>query len=196
MRKLFFLKLILALLFITTAFNSLLAQDTEIGSHILTVSIPEVAILDVESTEASTSITIGPTAPTEAGEALDFSTVTNNALWLNYSSIKNTSTGDAARTISVVATGTMPTGMTLSLTVADPAGSGGGALGSVIGGGSAFTLGGGTQNIIQSIGSCYTGNLANNGHQLTYGLAMDNSDYAALDAVDTDITVTYTLSDN
>lgn len=197
MRKHFFLKLIFAVLFITASFPALLAQDTEIGSHNLTVSIPEVAILDIESTLATTSITIGPTEPTEAGEALDFSSVTNDDLWLNYSSIRNSGGGDATRTVSVVATGTLPTGMTLSLTVASATGSGGGALGSVIGGGTPFSLTIGTPaTIVNGIGSCYTGNPENNGHQLTYGLAMNVGDYAALDAVDSDITVTYTLSDN
>lgn len=195
MRKLFLLKFIFVALFLASTFQTLFAQDTEIGTHNLTISIPEVAIIDIESTEATNAITIGPTEPEEAGEPLDFSTVTNSDLWLNYSSIRNTGTGDATRTVSVSTSGTLPTGMSVTLEVANVAGSGGGALGAVIGGGTPFTLTG-TQNIIQSIGSCYTGDAATNGHNLTYGLVMDNSDYAALDAVDTDITVTYTLSDN
>ncbi|NOY95276.1 MAG: hypothetical protein GXO81_02650, partial [Chlorobi bacterium] len=45
------------------------AGDLSSNSHVVTVSIPEVALLDLEGT---TAVTLTPTAPTEAGLAFDF----------------------------------------------------------------------------------------------------------------------------
>ena len=63
--------------------------------HTVAISIPEVAILDLEGT---TSVSLSVAAPTEAGEAVDFSGATNNAVWVNYSSIVGTS--ETSRTVA------------------------------------------------------------------------------------------------
>jgi len=86
-RKLF----ALATLGVVFAFNAN-AQD---DAHTVAISIPEVAILDLEGT---TAVSLSVDAPTEAGEAVDFSGATNNAIWVNYSSIVGTS--ETSRTVA------------------------------------------------------------------------------------------------
>ncbi|WP_435523978.1 hypothetical protein [Chryseobacterium indoltheticum] len=64
------------------------------------------------------------------------------------------------------------------------------------------TLSATDQTIISGIGSAYTGNGANNGHNLTYALAAGSGPgavaaYADLQATASTVaTVTYTISDN
>jgi hypothetical protein len=191
MKRLFALMLagIFTLLFTTAS----TAQDTRIDQHTVQITIPEVALLDIEPS-ASKNISLAPIAPTEAGSPLDFSTSTNNTLWLNYSSIIKTST-DPSRTISVAITaGTLPGGVNLKVAAAADAGSGSGTKGTPAG---TLTLSGTGQNIITGIGSAWTDTPENKGHRLTYTLELATGNYADLDADDsTTLTVTYTLSDN
>jgi hypothetical protein len=51
--------------------STLVAQDTNNATHNVVIEIPEVALLDLESATGD-AITLGPTAPTEAGEAVTF----------------------------------------------------------------------------------------------------------------------------
>ena len=188
-------KLVLFTMILGVFFN-LQAQDTDTDSHDITISVPEVAIVDIEPS-ASKDITLTPTAPTEAGDPLSFTTATNTTLWLNYSSIIGTTT-EASRTISVAITsGTLPSGLDVTVQAAADAGTGDGTVGTPAG--SALTLSGTGQNIVTAIGSCYTETPENNGHNLTYSLALESGgDYADLDFDDNSstITVTYTISDN
>lgn len=194
MKKLGFLLLFAT--FFTTGVNFIMAQNDD--NHDILLTVPEVALLDIETTGGSTTISLGPSAPSEAGDPLNFSAATNNSLWINYSSITNSANGETSRTVSTeVTSGSIPSGMTLDLVVGDATTTNsGGTLGTVINGGTPYTFGSGAQTIINNIGSCYTGSPANNGHQLTYSLAMDAGNYADLDASTSSITITYTLSDN
>ncbi len=171
------------------------AQDSNHDAHNVTINIPEVALLDIEPS-GSNAITLGPTAPTEAGDPLNFSNATNNTLWMNYSSIIG-STSEPTRTVSVsITTGTVPGGMNLKVVAASDAGGGAGNLGTPS---TELTLSGTAQNIITGIGSCYTGNGTSKGHQLTYTLEQNApANYGDLDFDDnaTVLTVTYTISDN
>lgn len=180
--------------FLATSF-SLNAQDDDDDVHDVVIGIPEVALVDLEAS-AGTSINLGPQAPTEAGLPLDFSAQTNSDLWLNYSSIKSTA-NDPTRDISaMISSGTLPGGMSLEVTAAADAGNGDGTMGSSAGAVSLTTTG---QNVISGIGSAYTGDGVNNGHNLTYSLSLSAAAgaYAALDADDaTTIQITYTISDN
>ncbi len=171
----------------------MMAQDTHIASHSLTVTIPEVALLDIEP--ASNSVTLGATAPTEAGEPLDFTTATNTALWLNYSSIIGTAP-DNSRAITVSVAGTLPTGANLKVQAGSYSGSGAGTTGTSAG---LVTLAAVATDysLVTGIGSCYTGDGESNGHQLTYSLTENTGSYASLNfSTDYSLTVTYTLSDN
>jgi hypothetical protein len=168
----------------------LYAQDTRTDNHTVTVTVPEVALLDLEGTPKNFTLLF--VAPTEAGEPVT-APANNTTLWLNYSSIV-AAAGETSRTVSVqITTGTVPSGATLTVTPQAPTG-GAGTLGTQSG---ALTLSGTAQNIVTAIGSCYTGTGVNFGHNLHYGLAVTSAGtYGDLkhDA-STTLTVTYTLSD-
>ncbi len=178
---------------------SLAAQaqtDTNEDSHALTVTIPEVALLDLEADD-TTSITLEATAPTEAGLAADVND-SDDTIWINYSSIVNTGEDDNRSVTVEISAGTVPGGTMITLGAAAYSGdSGGGDTGTA---GAAVTLSGTAQDIITAIGSCYTGDGTESGHQLTYTLALDSSDpdaYSKLDASDSNtLTVLYTLTDD
>jgi len=182
-----------AVLFSTTVIN---AQSVEqrTDSHNVTIGIPNVALLDLESTTANNNITLNATAPTLAGEKVVFNQ-TNNDLWINYSSIVS---GNATRKVTVQITGTVPSGLDLTVTAAAYSGNGKGTTG-LANVNSSFTLNGGAAHtIIESIGSAYTGEGANNGHNLTYKIAQSTGtdSYSELRSDEsTTLTITYTLSD-
>lgn len=177
-----------------TLSSNLKAQDTNTDNHTVTISVPEVALVDIEPS-ATKNITLGFTAPTEAGNPLTPNTA-NSTLWLNYSSIK--SVADPTRNVSVSVNAIIP-GIDIHVTAAAATGSGGGTLGTPA---AQLTLSATDQTIISGIGSAYTGNGANNGHNLTYALAAGSGPggvavYADLQATATTVaTVTYTISDN
>ncbi len=186
------LKLSLTALIATFSYT-IHAQDTTNDSHSVNISIPEVAILDLEAS-AGTAITLGGTAPTEAGEAVVFGG-TDDSIWLNYSSIIGST--ETTRDISVAITaGTLPGGMALKVVASDDAGNGDGSMGNPT---SEVSLTNSAQQIITGIGSAYTADGVSNGHQLTYTLDVDTASgsYADLNFDEsTALTITYTLSDN
>jgi hypothetical protein len=184
-----------ALLALSFAFMAISANvkaqaDTNQSTHDITVSIPEVALVDIEPT-ASKNLTMGFTAPTEAGLPI-VPASTNNTLWLNYSSIK--SVADVTRTISVKL-GAVIQGVDIKVTAAAATGAGGGLLGTPA---SQLTLTATPQTIISGIGSAYTGDGASNGHNLSYSVVSATGvNYQDLSATaTTTATVTYTISDN
>ncbi|MCB0735355.1 MAG: hypothetical protein H6608_10865 [Flavobacteriales bacterium] len=189
-RKLF----ALAILGMAFAFTTQ-AQDNETDDHTVQIEIPEVAILDLEAS-SSTSITLSVTAPTEAGLPVSFSDAKDSSVWINYSSIVG-STTEASRTVAAkISSGTVPGGMLLKVTAAADAGNGDGTVGSSAG---QITLSSSDQTVVSSIGSCYTGDGASNGHNLYYSLELDPSagSYANIDFDDaTTLTILYTISNN
>lgn len=188
-----YLKLTFSILLTSVGFLTF-AQDSKIASHTVQIVIPEVALLDLE-TSGSSSITVTAVSPTEAGNPLDFTTATNSNLWINYSSIVGSSS-DPSRTVSAnITTGTIPGGVDLKVVAASDAGQGSGTVGTTA---SALTLSSSAQTLISGIGSAYTGNGTSKGHNLTYTLAAKSGDYANIDFDDSpaSVTVTYTLSDN
>ena len=171
------------------ATSNVFAQDDEDAAHNVSINIPEVALLDLEG---GSSITLTPDVPTEAGEAFDFSAATDNSIWVNYSSI--VASGNSRSVTAAITSGTVPTGLLLKVAASGYSGTGQGTMGSA---GSELTLSGAAQNLVTGIGSCYTGNGANNGHQLTYQLELASaSDYDELVQGNTSITVTYTLTED
>jgi hypothetical protein len=185
----------LAVCFIAAAISgSVQAQDSNTDNHTITISIPEVALVDIEPA-ATKNITLGFTAPTEAGNPIT-PTTSDNTLWLNYSSVK--SVADPTRNVSVKVNALIP-GIDINVTAAAATGSGGGTLGTPA---ALLTLSAADQTIVSGIGSAYTGNGANNGHNLTYALAAGSGPggvaaYADLEATASTVaTVIYTISDN
>lgn len=170
------------------------AQDKNFDNHTIAITIPKVALVDIEPA-ASKNLTLVFTAPTEAGLPLTAPTP-NSTLWLNYSSIK--SQADLTRNVTVKLAALVP-GVDIKVTAAAATGSGGGTLGTPS---AQLILSAADQTIITGIGSAYTGDGANNGHNLTYALnygsaAGSVASYSDLSATTTaSATVTYTISDN
>lgn len=178
------------------------AQDGKIASHTVDISVPNVAILDIEPA-GNTSISLGMAAPTEAGEAFDFTTnATDNSLWINYSStvgsivnpLDNNELIAQTRRVTVQAVGVIPSGTVLKVQAGDDAGNGQGDVGAPVA--DPVTLSLLPQDLITNIGTCYTGTPENNGHNLTYTLESDENNFSALNlANNTTLTITYTLTD-
>ena len=167
---------------------SVFAQDTNTDNHQITVEVPTVALLDLETagTKNITASFIQPT-PLEAGEKITAPAL-NNTLWLNYSSIQ---TGTTTKRVDVKASA-LVSGVSINL-VAGASASGAGTKGTPTAG---FILTAAEQTLIGGIGSAYTLTGSGNGHQLTYTFAAADANYAALRSGSTTVTVTYTLADN
>ncbi|REA56530.1 hypothetical protein DSL64_26640 [Dyadobacter luteus] len=168
---------------------SALAQDTRTDNHQITVDVPIVALLDLETTGSNKNFTATFTqrTPLEAGEKID-APANNSTLWLNYSSIQ---TGSIPKRVDVSASALVP-GVTIHLIAAESA-TGAGSLGGPTAG---FNLTAAAQPLITGIGSAYTANGPNNGHQLTYSFLAEDENYGELRSGGTTISVTYTLADN
>ena len=187
-------KLLFAAVIVLSA-NASFAQDTKIATHLVTISIPEIALLDLEA--PSTAITLAGTAPTEAGLPMIFEDAyaKNATIWMNYSSIVK---GTLSRKVTVAITdGAVPSGLKLTVLASVASGDGAGSKGTAS---PALALSGIQQDLVTGIGSTYTGDGANKGRNLTYqlGYATDEAtDYTSLRFVDTaaPLTITYTLSD-
>lgn len=193
MKKFKFPLLTLALVTISANMN---AQDTNIATHNITIGVPNVALLDIESGGANNNINMSFTVPLEAGLPIT-PAADNNTLWLNYSSIKKTTT--YSRIVSVKLGAVVP-GVDVKVTAAAHTGGGAGTFGLPS---AQLTLNATTdQSIISGIGSAWTGDGNTNGHQLTYnvsyggaGTGPGTTNYADLVVSSTTAVVTYTLSD-
>lgn len=173
-------------------------DDNNLASHNVSITIPTVALVDVEGTggvEAS-SINLSPDVSSlEAGSAVDFSKATDNSLWLNYTSIvqgegKNNTT-EREITVEIDNENNLPDGVSLLLS-AGSVNTGKGNRGEAVSG--TVTLEKKAKDLITSIGSCYTESGYQKGHQLTYSLSMDNEDYADLTADSYEVEVTFTIT--
>ena len=186
-------KLLFAALVLIASSNAF-AQDSEKDAHSLTIGIPEVALLDIETT-ASKAISLKASAPTEAGEKVEFNQ-SNSDLWLNYSSIVGE---NSSRAVTVQITeGDVPNGVDLTVVANQYEGDGEGSMGKASEEPILLNSKEAT-NIIKGIGSAQTGNGAKKGHNLTYKIAQsdDKDAYANLNfEQSTTLTITYTLSDN
>lgn len=186
MKKLALLTAIITIISVNS-FASIVVGDKNTEDHKVTISIPEVALLDLEGTK---DITLKIDGPSEAGKAVSFANATNDDVWVNYSSIAKS---HKTRKVTVSINKNVPGGVKLNVLASSYSGGGKGALGTPKG---ALTLKTTAQDIVTKVGSCYTGDGANNGHKLTYSLALTgDADYAKLVEGDTEITVTYTLVD-
>jgi hypothetical protein len=171
-------------------------DDTNEASHHVGITVPTVALVDVEGAdgEAGTINLVPDISGLEAGESVDFSTATDNSLWLNYTSIVGGGEEPNTRNISAkISEGSLPGGIDLQLTV------GGISTGNGTKGQSAANnkvLSTSAQDVVTGIGTCYTESGNNNGHQLTYTLNMDNGNYQALTAGSFEVTVQYTISED
>ena len=169
---------------LTIAHNSF-CQKT--GSKSVTITLPQVTLLDIEP---AGNISFSFVAPTEAGNALK-NPSPNTTKWLNYTSA--IPTGGSTKIVTASVNNTIP-GIDIKLLAGPATGVGAGTLGSSVG---QITLSTTGKTIISGIGGAYTGNGSNNGHQLTISLSANSSDYSLIKAqTNTQIIITYTLSSN
>ena len=179
------------------------AQDDKDDTHDVTIVIPEVAILDIESLLSKNFNFAfkpdGTAAIGEAGKGL-IADPGNNvpALWLNYTSVVTGPGGaDPTRNISVFASSVVP-GVTMKVTAGAPIiTTGGGTPGTPT---AQVTIGLGplasATPIITGIGSVFTGDGVGAGSPLTYAIDVPAASFGSLVAGSTTVTLTYTLSDN
>lgn len=157
------------------------------------VDINPVALIDIETTQASASFAMLVPVPTEAGEGFASNPlVSNSDNWINYSSgVPPTVTRKVQVSIN---SGTLPSGFELHVKAGAATGSGGGVLGTPASG--SVVLSGSPQDIISGIRGAYTGDGANNGHQLTYELHYGGSNFSAIESEVVNINILYTIIDN
>ncbi|NCA81068.1 MAG: hypothetical protein EOM76_13000 [Sphingobacteriia bacterium] len=165
--------------------------DSKTASHNVGISVSKFALIDIETSGNDININLTPNSVDEAGMGLNFDNVTDNSLWLNYSSIVGS---NHTRSISASITEGLPAGVSLKVAASAPASSGKGTLGASAAT-TATTLTTGGITIINGIGSCYTGNGANNGSNLTYSVVVNDDNYASILEDDYSVTVTYTISE-
>ena len=187
-------KLLFAALIIFSSSATFAQGDTETDAHNLTITIPEVALLDLEAPSNNTNVSLVGTHSTEAGDPVAFN-ATNNSIWLNYSSIIG---GSAKRNITVkITNGDVPNGLSLKVKAGTAnTALGKGDFGTPEAAAVVINKTDDTQ-IISNVGSVYTGTGINKGHNLTYTLEQNGS-YADLkhNGAGETLTITYTLSDD
>lgn len=154
------------------------------GNASATINLPSVALLDIEP---AGTISLNFTAPTEAGAVLGSSS-TNSTKWINITSA--VTTGLTRRVTAQISGGTLPNGVRLSLSVANPVG-GAGTRGTPV---TLTYLTTTAQTIINSIGGAYTNTGSGSGFNLTY--ALDIQTYSILKSGISTFSVLYTLVDN
>ena len=152
------------------------------NSKNVSISFSSLALLDIAP---AGSININFTAPTEAGNPLI--NPSNNTKWINYSSAVTVA---QTRSVTASISASIP-GVDVKIQAAAFTGAGGGARGITTG---LKTLSTSPNVIINGIGGAFTGNGANNGHQLTISLVPNN--YTLLAAQNTNVTITYTIISN
>lgn len=167
------------------------AQDLHHDNHHIVFGLPATSILDIEGPNGDKTLNFTTQAVVEAGSAYDYD-LTDETLWLNYTNIKS-QVGQTRRVVVQMA-GDLPEGMTLTVAADNFSGIGEGEAGTP--NGSPITLDGSVSTIISNIGSVYTGNGINNGHQLTYQLTFDDAQVEYLSAnLNTSVIITYTIVD-
>lgn len=187
------MKKLLSICIVCMSMSSVFGQVDNTDNHVVTVIIPEVALLDLESAVLK-NFNMNFTAPTEEGLGIG-NPDDNEDVWLNYSSIVKPTTIAAGRTINVKSQAVVPGGINFTVKASPYSGAGGAGIpGTRVN--SNLTISTTPQNIITAIKSCYTGDGPTNGHKLTYGASTGVSGYAGLVSGTNTINVIYTLTDN
>ena len=96
------------------------------NEHNIHINIPEVAMLDLEST-GSKEITLSPVVSNEAGAPVDFTNIKDNTIWINYSSIIG-STTEQSRNVVVSVSDEIPAGVNLKVHASEYSGNGKGEI--------------------------------------------------------------------
>jgi len=163
----------------------LISNDNSGANHTVTIVIPKIALLDIESV-TSKDITLTMASPLEAGDPL-LSNINNN-LWLNVTSVI---TSGNTRDISVKIDAPI-NGLDLKVVSNAHSGSGFGSWGVPQ---PELILTTADQTLVSGIKNGYTMDGANNGFNLKYTVKSNNSMYGEITSTTgNNITVTYTLT--
>jgi len=166
---------------------SLTLAGGEQESNMISISLAEIALIDIESETADINIDFNFGSTQEAGIVSNGETsITNNSLWLNYTSA--VALGQT-RNISVALSQELPSGINLSLVLDSYTGNGQGQFGIPA---PALSLNSISQNVLTNIGGAYTGNGNSNGHKLNYQLNINN--FSNVSNENFVATVVYTIS--
>lgn len=177
-------RILLAILVVSIS-TAYAQDDTNTDKHQVSIVIPTIALLDIESAGPNNIISITLDTPTEAGDAL--ADKTDNSLWLNVTSI----IVSGGRNISVIIDAEVA-GLDLKVLAA----------GCITGYGSwgspqpeLILNSTSSQNLVTGIKSGYTLNGDGKGYQLTYTVSPQSDDaFGDLVAGTKNIKVTYTLT--
>jgi len=205
----------LTALTLVTGIGSIQAQDfndTNQDSHTITITVPEVALLDIvgaDGEEASADIGFDLDANaayniTEAGEGFDFSSAVNSSLWVNYTSVMpNAGVASRKITVGIDNQTNVPGGLKITLTTPQ-LNADNGDEGNLIGSfsqdwtdTSGPVFGVDPADVVTGIGSVYTGEGAGKGLNLRYQLSEDGTanSFQDLEAGNYVATFIYTLAD-
>ncbi len=171
------------------------AQDQMESAHDVNVSfnVPKTNIIDIASLNGN-DIIFSPIDIDAVSTGMDFSLV-NNELWLNYTVVKSDAFSPKKINVSATATN-FPQGMSLKLKIDPDAQQGKGEIGTPVFGFQNLIPDASPIEIISNIGSCFTGNGSNKGHNLHFKLDYDNTYYDELTTnFNTIIILTYTITD-
>lgn len=155
----------------------------------LRLSVPEIAIVDIESGGGRIEFNLVPSS--EPGGKPELRLETTEPVWINYSSSLRIN-GQKRSIIAQISQGVVPNGVALFLEASPP---------SSFGSRNQGYSNGKTQitpepkPIISGIGSCFTGDGINMGHELIFSLEI--SDFSKMESIGSqEFTILYTITDN
>ncbi len=187
MNNIFKLCFFICLLFTSSAIKAQKDKSVNVG-----ITIMESSSLNFINLAGNTALYLQPTAPTEAGNALDFSNATNSDIWLNYSSIVRP--GTSKNVMVQITDGEIPNGLTLKVIAGEDVKEGKGKTGNPTG---QVVLSNQAKPVLTDLKSCYTGIGVAKGHNLTYSLELSSlDDYNQLTSTTNTISITYTFMEN
>ncbi len=185
----FLSKVILEGIFVLIALSSFAQNSAE---HNIDIRIPEVALLGLVADNGS-ALQIHAKSNNVAENSVSFTDETDvSSVWINYSSVKKAHS--APRRITAFVQGDIPKGIKLKVSASAATPDGKGQLGQPKGN---TVLGEQPTEIIGDIGSCYTGQGVQHGHNLVYSLDIDETEVelVALNSENVIFNIVYTLAD-
>jgi len=171
-----FIKSIICILIHTACFG-----QTTVSAY-LSLTLPNIAYIKLAPDNNSVDL-VGSVS--QAGGPILFTS--NSSKWINFTSAV---ASGVTRTIKAqITSGSLPSGMSIKLTISPVSGVGGGTLGTNV---SYIYLSSSQQIIIRDIGGSYTGQGILNGYNLKFELEI--SDYSQLRSGVTSLSVTFSIT--
>lgn len=178
-------------IFFLLANTVLLAQDGQVSSHDIVVSLKLTSVIDIEGDK---DVTIDFDCPScsEAGKKLKTPPLkTGFNTWLNYSAVRSTPT--STHNVKVSVDRLIP-GIKLYVQLLARKGVGQGDLGTAVTGRRLLSTT--SQTVIRNIGTGYTGNGVGNGHQLIYTAKGITPEYDKIEHATHQLVISYTIVEN